>query len=271
MFVRKTNFLILLILLLIVSCVQINLATPKVIVSKIKKIGELQLNFTIKKFAYSALDSTFFVMDVNQEIHIIKNKKEQNVIGGIGFGSSQFRELTDFCIDKNGHLLTLDRMRKMMVIFDSQGNRLSQIDISFVNSPLLIAQLDSGSYVCFDNTSKEAVIFPEWKTKDLVKFGQFEINSPKYLKTNQTNIIFYDSQSDKTLIYDDFGNLIEEKNGKILSDKFDNQFKFTKHLIIHDKLKLVSVENIKLFDIFDKEILVAGNNKIGIYDIEYEK
>lgn len=210
-------------------------------------------------------------MDENQKIHIIRNSKEVNIIGGTGFGSNQFRELTDFCIDKNGHLLTLDRMRKMLIVFDSLGNKLSQIDISFINSPLLIAQLDSGYYACFDNTTKEAVIFPEWKTKDLLKFGQFEINSPKYLKTNLTNIIFYDSQSDKTLIYDDFGNLLDEKKGKFLADKFNNYFKFTEHLIIQDNLKIVSVENIKLFDIFDKEILIVGNNKIGIYKIEYEK
>ncbi len=269
MFVRKINFVF--VVLLIASCVQINLATPKVSVSKITKVKTFQLKFHIKKFAYSVLDSTFFVMDDNQKIHILKNEKEVNIIGGIGFGSDQFMELTDFCIDKNGHLLTLDRMRRKLLIFDSTGNKLSQIDISFINSPILISQLDSGSYVCFDNTAKEAVIFPEWQTKDFLKFGQFEINSPQYLKTNQNKIFFYDKQSEETSVYDDFGNFLENKAGKFLCDKFNNYFEFTEHFIIQDSLKLVSVENINLFDIFDREILVAGNNKIGIYSIEYEK
>jgi len=270
LFVRKINLAILF-LLGIASCVQINLTTSVISVSNINKTNDLIVNFKIKKFTYSTIDSTFYLMDENQKIHILRNGEVKNIIGGIGFSTGQFRELTDFCIDKNGHLLTLDRMRKKLIVFDSLGNPISEMDISFINYPLLIAQLDSGYFVSYDNTTKEAVVFPEWETNDVQRFGQFDINSPEYIRTNLNNIIFYDRQSNTTLIYDDFGNLLQQKKGKFLVDKFNNYYKFTEHFIIQDSIKCVSVRNIKLFDIFETEILVAENNKIGIFKIKYEK
>ncbi len=76
-------------------------------------IQKINLGFIPAKCVYSSTERTTFILEENTNyIHIYRNGKKINTIGGLGFENTNFNDLSDITISPDGKLLVLDSFQK---------------------------------------------------------------------------------------------------------------------------------------------------------------
>ncbi len=220
----RTCFILILSVLLFgctINTEQQTLRVPK----DTRDIIALSLPFTPQKIAYSSLDNSLYVMEQESNaIHIYKNGKHVNKIGGLGFGDHNFSRLSDIAVSPHGRLLALDSFQKTIKKFDSDGMWLENYSIRSLNEPVLFDVSHDGMVFVYDRTSNEIVIFDE-KLEDIIyRFGKFLLRDPLQLTCTFLHVTIYDDSYDKTFIFDMFGDLLETIDGFWQIDRFDNKY-----------------------------------------------
>jgi transcriptional regulator with XRE-family HTH domain len=98
MMIKINRFFVLFVfaLLFLISCTTLNEVNSNLIPEKLTIISQISLQITPQKCCFSTKDQTVFVWEKNSaRIHIYRQGKRINTIGGMGFDNSNFSRLVD--------------------------------------------------------------------------------------------------------------------------------------------------------------------------------
>ncbi len=269
--ILKNSFrLFLLLILFLVACSTIEMQsyrTPENIII----IQKIQTDFIPKKCLYSSINKTAFVLeDESNIIHIFKNGKNINTIGGLGFTSSSFNKLADITLSPDGNLLALDSFQKKIKKFDIEGKLITEFNLNgFIEPTLFVVAMDE-TYYLYDNASKEIIITRTFDEADWYTFGKFQLSDPSKINLGKNEITVYNEQKNTTMIFGILGRFQNEIDGNIQIEK-QQQFTLKDYFIYHPKSNnkfAISVNKWNDFSIEDNVILLS-DNEIWIGKLTY--
>ncbi len=265
------KFLILLILFL-VGCSTIEMQiyrTPE----NINIFQKIQTDFVPKKCLYSSINKTAFVLEKEADIiHIYKNGKEINTIGGLGFTSNSFNKLADITLSPDSNLLALDSFQKKIKKFDIDGKLIAELNLSSFIEPALFAVAVDETYYIYDNATKEIVITRTFDESDWYTFGKFQLSDPSTISLGKNEITVYDKQKNSTIIFGILGQFQKEIDGNIQIEK-QQQYILKDYFIFHPKSDskfAISINRWNDFSIEDNVILLS-DNEIWIGKLTYSE
>ncbi len=264
-------FLIFLFLLL-TACSTIEMQTYRV-PKEINIIQKIQTDFIPQKCLYSSINKTAFILEEEAGIiHIYRNGKKVNTIGGLGFTSSSFNKLTDITLSPDGDLLTLDSFQKKVKKFDINGKLIAEINLTGFIEPALFAVAVDETYYIYDNASKEIVITRTFNESDWYTFGKFQLNDPCKINLGKTEITVYDKQKNSTIIFGILGQFQNEMEGDIQIEK-QQQYILKDHFIYHPKSESkFAISTNKWNDLsIEDNIILLSDNEIWIGKLTYTK
>ncbi len=232
----KKNSLRLFILpfLLLTSCATIDIQSQR-IPDKFQTIYNIQTDFIPKKCLYSSINKTAFVLEEQAEIiHIFRNGKKVNTIGGLGFTALNFNKLADITLSPDGNLLALDSFQKKIKKFDDSGKLITEFSLKGFIEPTLFAVADDETYYIYDNATKEVIITRTFDQSDWFPFGKFQLKYPTKISLAKNKILIFDKQNDSTTIFGTLGQFQNELEGNIQIDK-QQLYVLKNHYIYHPK------------------------------------
>jgi len=270
---RKHSFKFFILLILFLSgCSTIEMQTYRT-PENITIFQKIQTNFIPKKCLYSSINKTVFVLEKEADIiHIYKNGKEINSIGGLGFTSSSFNKLSDITLSPDGNLLVLDSFQKKIKKFDIDGKLIAELNLSNFIEPALFAVAVEETYYIYDNATKEIVITRTFDEADWYTFGKFQLSDPSKMNLEKNEITVYDKQKDSTIIFGILGQFQNEIDGNIQIEK-QQQYVLKDYFIYHSKSEnkfAISTNKWNDFSIKDNVILLS-DNEIWIGKLTYSE
>jgi hypothetical protein len=262
-------------LLLVASCSTMMDRTERLTPKKITEITNIATDFIPQKAVWSGFAKTLYVMEANSSyIHIYKDKKRINTIGGLGFADDNFNKLTDITVSTQGNLLALDSFQKKIKKFDSDGQWLENFTIPNISDPSLLAVTREGSVYIFDRTQSEIVILEHDLKTISYRFGRFQFRNPTQLSHARGQVLVYDSGTDQTLFFDTFGNFDQSKEGFWQTDSYNQQYLLEINRVYHPR----SNQSFAATRLPWRSFLIAGNSLIllsaksaAVYEIKYER
>ena len=261
MIIKNSFRLFLLLILFLTSCSTIEMQsyrTPESIIV----IQKIQTDFIPKKCLYSSISKTAFILeDESNIIHIYKNGKKINTIGGLGFTSLSFNKLADITLSPDGNLLALDSFQKKIKKFDIDGKLITEFNLNgFVEPTLFMVALDETYYI-YDNASKEIIITRTFDESDWYTFGKFQLGNPSKINLGKNEITVYDEQKNVTIIFGILGQFQNEIDGNIQIEK-QQQYILKEYFIYYPKSDskfAISTNKWNDFSIEDNVILLSDN------------
>ena len=268
---KKNSFgFIILPFLLLSACSTIDIQTHR-IPEKFQTIYNIQTDFIPKKCLYSSINKTVFVLEEQAEvIHIFRNGKKVNTIGGLGFASSSFNKLADITLSPDGNLLALDSFQQKVKKFDDSGKLIAEFNLKGFIEPTLFTVADDETYYIYDNATKEVIITRTFDESDWFPFGKFQLKNPSKICLARNEILIYDKQNDTTTIFGSLGQFKNELKGNVLIDK-QQLYILKNHFIYHPKTEhklAISTNKWQDFSIKNNVILLA-DNEIWIGKLTY--
>ena len=186
-------------------------------------IKAIPVGMEYDKAIFSAPTNSVFAMHkASQEIHIYRDGKRINSIGGLGFERTNFQRLNDIGIDTDGGLLALDKVTKVLRKFSPEGLYISEIKFDALNQPELFCIGTDGTIFVYDATSSEIISISPLDSKELYRFGRFEIEQPIYLDCNNDYLFAYNSPKNITYVFYLYGQYKETLNGQFVYDTFNH-------------------------------------------------
>lgn len=215
-------FIILLSLLFLGNCAD-NSFIARRDIDHFEFIRAIPVGIEYDKAIYSAPTNSVFAMQrASQEIHIYRDGKRINSIGGLGFDRTNFQRLNDIGIDTDGGLLALDKVTKVLRKFSPEGLFISEIKFDTLNQPELFCMGKDGTIFVYDSTSSEIISISPLDTKELYRFGRFEIDQPMYIDCNNDFLFAYNSKKNVTYVFYLYGQYKETLTGQFVYDLFNH-------------------------------------------------
>lgn len=240
---------------------------------KINIIQKIKTDFVPKKCLYSSINKTAFVLEKEANIiHIYKNGKKINTIGGLGFTSTSFNKLADITLSPDGNLLALDSFQKKIKKFDIDGKLIAELNLNDFIEPALLAVAIDETYYIYDNAFKEIIITRTFGQSDWYTFGKFQLNNPSKINLGKNEIMIYDKLKNSTLIFGILGRFQNEIDGNIQIEK-QQQYILKNYFIYHPKSDskfAISTNKWNDFSIEDNVILLS-DNEIWIGKLTYSE
>jgi hypothetical protein len=240
-----------------------------------KLIQQVDLPFTPVKAVFSKTDNTVYVWeDKSSHIHLYRDGKKINTIGGLGFSESSFHKLSDIAVTFNGKLLALDSFQKKIKKFDSNGMLIDTYSLVDVNSPALFDVSRDGALYIYDSAANEVVIVDEQLNNVIYRFGKFQFTEPLQLNVNQQYVTIYDKGSNTTFLHNVYGKFEEKLSGYWQIDRHLQRYRLISGVITHQP----TGRNFQLSPTpwtsfcIDSNILIAiSNRQVTVSEIIYEK
>ena len=260
------------IFIIVLSCSIISEQPRKIYPSKLNIIQKLILDFVPQKCCYSESSQTIFIMEKEtNKIHIFRDGKQINIIGGLGFEKNNFSKLADITLSPDGSLLALDSFQKTIKKFDSTGKWIAELSLENISEPTLFdISIDETLYI-FDDNSCEIFLSKNFNENNLYSFGKFSLTNPSQLILAKNNLIILDEN--KTLIFDTFGQFVEELDGNFQFDRFQ-KYELKKYFIEHQesgKKFAISPNSWNVFMIQNNYCFLLSDNEVWIFSFAYEK
>ena len=269
---KHSSKLSILLILFLSACSTIEMQTYRT-PENINIIQKIQTDFIPQKCLYSSINKTAFVLEKEADIiHIYKNGKETNTIGGLGFTSSSFNKLADITLSPDGNLLALDSFQKKIKKFDIDGKLIAELNLSNFIEPALFAVAVDETYYIYDNATKEMVITRTFNESDWYTFGKFQLNKPSKISLGKNEITIYDEQKNTTIIFGILGRFQNEIDDNIQIEK-QHQYILKDYFIYHPKSEskfAISINKWNDFSIEDNVILLS-DNEIWIGKLTYSE
>ncbi|MEA2096760.1 MAG: 6-bladed beta-propeller [Candidatus Cloacimonadota bacterium] len=261
-----------LLILFLTACSTIEMQYYR-IPEKINIIQKIKTDFVPKKCLYSSINKTAFVLEKEANIiHIYKNGKKINTIGGLGFTSTSFNKLADITLSPDGNLLALDSFQKKIKKFDIDGKLIAELNLNDFIEPALLAVAIDETYYIYDNAFKEIIITRTFGQSDWYTFGKFQLNNPSKINLGKNEIMIYDKLKNSTLIFGILGRFQNEIDGNIQIEK-QQQYILKNYFIYHPKSDskfAISTNKWNDFSIEDNVILLS-DNEIWIGKLTYSE
>ena len=268
--VERTLLVLLIVFLILGGCSSIEQRNDYVPV-KLNIIQKFNIDFIPQKCAFSYPERTAFIMEGNY-IHIFKNGKRINTIGGLGFDHSNFNKLTDIAIAPVGNMLALDSFQKKIKKFDKDGKWITEFELVDFVGPTLFEITSDETFYIYDDNRKEIVTTRTFEENDFYSFGKFQLTKPRSLNLEKNDVIVYDMAESKTIVFDRLGQFKEELEGKAQFDK-RQKYKLEKFFFQHlASGKKFAVSPFQWLDFFidDSFLILLSNHEIWICTIDYE-
>lgn len=264
--------LFILLILFLTACSTIEMQYYR-IPEKINIIQKIKTDFVPEKCLYSSINKTAFVLEKETNIiHIYKNGKKINTIGGLGFTSTSFNKLADITLSPDGNLLALDSFQKKIKKFDIDGKLIVELNLNDFIEPALLAVAIDETYYIYDNAFKEIIITRTFDQSDWYTFGKFQLSDPSKISLGKNEITIYDKLKNATIIFSILGQFQNEIDGNIQIEK-QQQYILKEYFIYHPKSEnkfAISTNKWNDFIIEDNVILLS-DNEIWIGKLTYSE
>ncbi len=270
MLFRKLFFLLLLFVLMTCSSVeQQKIYTP----IGFEIIQEIQTKFVPGKCLYSFANKTVFAWQQDtSEIHIFKDGKKLNTIGGMGFDQMNFTKLSDIALAPDGSLLALDSFEKTIKKFDAEGKFITSIELPDFNEPSLFTIASDETFYIYDSDRNEISNFARLNEYDTFAFGRFQLTAPTNLQLAANLLIINEKSLNKTLVFNTFGQLEEELDGCYQIEKRQKYLLLPNYILSEnsDEKFALSISKWKFFSQKDGYTILVSKDKILIGKFIYE-
>ena len=157
-----------------------------------------------------------------QEVHIFRDGKRINSIGGLGFERTNFQRLSDIGIDKDGGLLALDSSQKLLRKFSAEGRVIGDLALPNLRLPELFCLSPDGNLFVYDATGAEIVCFSTLDGAEVYRFGRFELDQPANLGCNQDLLYAYSAATNATSVFYLLGQFKEKLPEQVAFDAYGN-------------------------------------------------
>ena len=264
--------LLILLILFLAGCSTIEMQTDRT-PERIIIIHKIQTDFIPQKCLYSSINKTAFISEKETDIiHIYKNGKKVNTIGGLGFTSSSFNKLADITLSPDGNLLALDSFQKNIKKFDTEGKLIAKLNLSNFIEPALLSVAIDETYYIYDNSSKEIVITRTFDQSDWYTFGKFQLSNPSKMNLGKSEITAYDEQKKSTIIFGILGRFQNEIGGNVQIEK-QQQYILKDFYFYHPKSdSKFAISTNKWFDFSIKDnVILLSDNEIWIGKLIYSE
>ncbi len=237
-------------------------------------IQKINSGFIPAKCVYSSIERTAFILEENTNyIHIYRNGKKINTIGGLGFENTNFNELSDITISPDGKLLVLDSFQKKIKKFDKDGKWITEFDLLDFSEPKLFDISIDETFYIYDDNRKEIVISKYLNEKDFYTFGKFQLIDPQKLLLTKNSVVVFNGSENKTIVFDTLGKFLDEYNGNYQFDG-DHTYKLESYNILHcrsDNKFAVSTKRWKNFSIKGNFVILLSDNEVWIAKFIYQQ
>ncbi|MCK4957695.1 MAG: hypothetical protein KAS49_08660 [Candidatus Cloacimonetes bacterium] len=254
------------------GCTAYEISYPQLNPIEAKVICSLDTDYKIEKAVYSQNSNTIFVMEQNK-IHLYKDKQKINSIGRLGFSKANFNKLADICLASDGNLLALDSFRKTIYKYDESGSLISELKIDMIGDPTMLSMATDEKLFIYDNAAKEVIILDPTQQTDIFSFGKFTFKEPTHLSIYKNFIYVYDQMSDKTYIFNSFGQQTDEFPGFRFFNQFQNYI-LKKFYFIHansSKKFHITANEIQNCFVSETNIIIIHNHKLAVIEMKYER
>ena len=274
--IKINRFLVLFVfaLLFLISCTTLNEVNSNLIPEKLTLIFQISLQITPQKCCFSTKDQTVFVWEKNSaRIHIYRQEKQINTIGGMGFDKSNFSRLVDIAVSPDGNLLALDGFQEKIKKFDTDGKWLADFRLTKLSQPILFDISGDDTIYIYDDNRKEIVVHNSLTGEETFSFGKFMFEHPTQLSVSRNNVLVYEKESDVTHVFDILGQFENDISGNIQFD--GNQHfalrKFYLENLNSGKKLAISPQAWIGFQIQNGVVGLYSENKVLIDKIDYAK
>ena len=235
-------------------------------------IEHISTDFPIEKALFDQITKTSYIKSEN-EIHIFKDGEKVNVVGRSGFGQNQFNQLSDIALSASGDILALDSFRKKIYRYDQEGSFIAQIDLSFLANPTLLQMSNDEKIYIYDSSNNEIYIYENLSKNEPLGFGKFTFSKPQQIGIFKDTLFIYDIKMNKTFFFNSFGQELEEINGNVFIDQYEN-FRIEKFYIKHLRTgKKYQISAYPIDNCFARNgnIIVIRNKEMDVIKIQYDK
>lgn len=190
----------------------------------------------------------------------------------MGFDKSNFNRLADISIGPDGNLYTLDSFTKTVQKFDHNGQWLREYSLDTLQEPILMDIGRNELLYIFDNIQREIVVLDIEKEEELFRFGKFQLSRPRQLINTKNYLLIWDNEENSTLVYDTFGQLMQQKKGNYQIDR-GNFFQLATHNIVHQESEqsfLTSLKQYHTFLLKNGVGILTTDNEVIVFGISYE-
>lgn len=268
---KERAFLALIIVLLLLEACSSIEQQHDYIPVKLNIIQKFNIDFIPQKCVFSYPERTVFIMEGNY-IHIFKNGRRINTIGGLGFDHSNFNKLTDIAIAPDGNLLAMDSFQKKIKKFDKDGKWITEFELADFVEPTLFDITNDETFYIYDDSRKEIITTHTFRENDFYSFGKFQLTKSRSLNLEKNIVLVYDLAEDKTIVFDRLGQFQEELDGKVQFDrrqKYKLEKYFFQHLASDKKFAVTSFQWLD-FLIDNGFLILLSNHEIWICTLDYE-
>lgn len=179
----------------------------------------------------------------SHEIHIFREGRRVNAIGGLGFDRTNFQRLSDIGVDSDGGLLALDSVQKLLRKFSPEGKVVTELSLGALHQPELFCAGADGSLYVYDAATQEIVCFSAFDASELYRFGRFQLKQPASLCCGRDFLAAYNPALNSTDVFYLLGQYKETVPDLVVFDYFNNPIspESTPELTLHGRVRLLTL------------------------------
>jgi hypothetical protein len=239
----------------------------------LKKVEALDTPFAIAKVQYYPQRDTYYIWEKNtSNIHIYRNGKEINMVGGLGFARENFQRLSDIGVGVDGGLYGLDQLSRKLKKFDPVGTWLLDYDVSWTQEPTKFALDQTNQIILFDDIQREFFFSSDLRPEETFEFGKFQVTAVKQITIEGNLLVAYEPEPKQTSFFTLLGEFKETRQGQMINDMYGNLYRLDQNYITFipsNQTGAASIDPYESIFIADPYILTTTDHQIQRWLINY--
>jgi len=213
-------------------------------------------------------------VSANQQIHLWREGKRINTIGGMGMENTNFRNLADITIGPDAAIYALDSSAKNVKKFNTDGKHLATWELKGTMLPEKIAMGTEQNCYIYDSAATEIIAFNLLDGSELYRFGRFQVQKVDHLFANRDYVVAYDQSSKQSTQFSALGQLISNEEGQVVYDPYNNGISLSDTALLSKMsaayLPMSTAPGIMTIG---REVLaiVVDNSQVRLLKLDYEQ
>lgn len=269
------NILFMLFALILLAACSSNAKLPPRNISSFSLFNTHSYEESISKAYYDpGSKTTYALVPANHQIHLWRDGKRVNVIGGMGMGNNNFQALADICLASDASVFALDGVGKKVKKFNSDGKLLATWELANTVQPALIALGTEQNCYIWDAAASEIIAYNLLDGSEMYRFGRFEIKRADQLFANRDYLVAYNATEKRSVVFSSLGQLVSESDGQVLYDPYNNGIGLTDTALISKmSAAYLPMSGIPGIMTIGRETLaiVVDNRQVRLMQINYEQ
>lgn len=248
---------------------------PPMHISSFSLFSSVSYEEDIAKAYYEPLSKTTaaFVPSSHQ-IHLWREGKRINVIGGLGMGAASFSALADITLGADGAIYALDSNAKSVKKFNLDGKLLANWSLKNVVQPQKIALGTEQNCYIWDSTAGEIIAYSLLDGSESFRFGRFQLKRVDQLFANRDYVVAFDAEADSSALFSNLGQYVRSEAGQLLFDPYNNGIIISQNAIVSQMSAAYLPLNASTGIVtIAKEVIVivVDKHQIRLLKVDYEK